>query len=310
VLRRLRSAAVPPQTSALLRLFPRLQQVRHQRAQLRTLVRRARRFTPAVAADVAVLARSDPDAALATFVAAFQREHFQLDEAICDEGFDFWVEAAAEFIPLLLRGTDRCNGIEPVGFRPGYALMWALIEDVFFDDQRSEVIAEVAEAFGEALAERLAAADPPEHRVLRRRLARTPYAGMVAFSCWALGDVGNPVLFHHAHHADELLIPWTRCGVARAARLVRQADDFEAPILALARWLEHAPAAHGPLLANAALGRPDARTWSPAAIQPCPACGFPPAVRTRDEALGRFLLPDPALHRVDHTAPALEGGSA
>ena len=45
-----------------------------------------------------------------------------------------------------MRGTDRCNGIEPLGSRPGYALQWALIQEVFNGDERSEVIAEVAEA--------------------------------------------------------------------------------------------------------------------------------------------------------------------
>ena len=59
-----------------------------------------------------------------------------------------------------------------------------------------------------------------------------------------------------------LLIPWTRRGVARAARLIREADDFQAPMLALARWLEHAPAEHGPLLVDAVMGRQDADAWS------------------------------------------------
>jgi hypothetical protein len=96
-----------------MRLFPRLLQVRQQRAQLRVLVRRGRRFTPGVAADVAALARSDPDAALATFVSASQREHFELDEAVCEKGFDFWVDAAAEFIPLLMRSTDYPVHLDP-----------------------------------------------------------------------------------------------------------------------------------------------------------------------------------------------------
>src|SRR5438876_10159160 len=56
------------------------------------------------------------------------------------------------------------NGIDPLGSRPGYALQWALIQDVFNGDERSEVIAEVAEAFGEALASRLEAAEPPAHQ--------------------------------------------------------------------------------------------------------------------------------------------------
>src|SRR6266536_2268972 len=87
----------------------------------------------------------------------------------------------------------------------------------------------------------------------------------------------NPLLFYHQHHADELVLPWTRRGVARAARLVREADDFQAPTLALARWLEHAPVEHGPLLVDAVMGRQDADAWSRSAIQPCGACGFPPA---------------------------------
>ena len=44
--------------------------------------------------------------------------------------------------------------------RPGYALQWALIEDVFNGGERSEVMAEVAETFGAELASRLEAADP------------------------------------------------------------------------------------------------------------------------------------------------------
>jgi hypothetical protein len=52
----------------------------------------------------------------------------------------------------------------------------------------------VAETFGPGLADRLEAADPPEHRVLCRRLARSPYSGLVAFSRWALGDVSNPLI--------------------------------------------------------------------------------------------------------------------
>ena len=295
-LRRLRSATAPPCTGNLLRLFGRLQQVREQRTHLKALVRRARIFTPDVAEKVATLARSNPDGALEAFVSAFQREHFELDEAICEQGFDVWADVAAESIPLLMRGTDRCNGIEPQGFRPGYALQWALIEDVFNGDERSEVIAEVAEAFGEALASRLEAADPPAHHILCRRLARSPYLGVVAFSRWALGDISNnDILNLHQHHADELVIPWTRRGVARA-RLIRAADDFQAPMLALARWLEHAPAEHGPLLVDAVMGRTDADTWSRSAIQPCSACGFPPDVRSGQEAISRQLLPNAALH--------------
>src|SRR5205823_13742931 len=152
-LRRLRCATPPARTGALLRLFGRLQQVREQRTQLRVLVRRARLFTPDVADKVATPARSNPDGALEAFVSAFEREHFELDEGICEQGFDFWADAAAESIPLLVRGTDRCNGIEPLGYRPGYALQWALIQDVFNDDERSQVIVEVAQTFGKALAE-------------------------------------------------------------------------------------------------------------------------------------------------------------
>jgi hypothetical protein len=85
--------------------------------------------------------------------------------------------------------------------------------------------------------------------------------------------------------------------VARAARLLREADTFEAPILALARWLEQTPHQHGPLLVDAVLGRPDAGAWTPAAIRPCPQCGFPPAPRTWQEATSPELLSDPALHR-------------
>jgi hypothetical protein len=194
-LRRLRCATAPARTGALLRLFGRLQQVREQRTQLRVLVRRARLFTPDVADKVATLARSNPDGALEVFVSAFQREHFELDEAVCDQGFDVWADVTAESLPLLMRGTDRCNGIDPLGSRPGYALQWALIQDVFDGDERAQVIAEVAETFGEALAGRLeAAAGPPAHQLLRHRLARSPYYGMLAFSSWALGDVRNPLI--------------------------------------------------------------------------------------------------------------------
>jgi len=302
-LRRLRLVASPPRPGALLRLFARLELLRHHKAQLKALVKRARRFTPQVSDVVAALAHSDPDTALETFVSAFQSEYFELDESICDGGFEFWADAADEFIPLVLRGTDRCNGLEPTGFRPGYTLQWALIEDIFDGDERSQVIAEVADTFGNHLADRLEGSTPPAHHTLRRRLARSPYVGMVAFGCWALGDAApvlgrslNELLFHHAHHAEEVRICWTRSGVARAARLIREADDFEAPMLALARWLEHAPAEHGRLLVDAVLGREDARVWNTAAMQPCHLCGFPPLVRTREEALSRLLLPDPSPH--------------
>jgi hypothetical protein len=273
----------PSSLAALLRLFGRIEHVREHRAQRRRLVRLARRFTPAVSARVAALVQSDHDEALSTFISSFQHEHFELDEAICDDGFNNWADGAGTFIPMLMRGTDRCNGLEPFGYRPGLALMWALIQDVFYGDERAELIAEVALEFGEALADRLQAADPPRHAVLRRRIARTAYAGVFAFSCWALGSVQNPLLLHHAHHADELLIPWTVRGVARAARLVRQANDFEASILALARWVEQAPGQHGQLLCDAVLGPVHAKVWTPEAIQPCPACGFPHVVRTHLE---------------------------
>ena len=82
---------------------------------------------------------------------------------------------------------------------------------------------------------------------------------------------------------------------------MRQADAFEAPSLALAGWLEQAPAEHGPLLARAALGQPDAERWSPADIQACAVCGFPPAVRTHDDALGLLHLPDPRHHAPNPT---------
>jgi hypothetical protein len=80
-------------------------QVHQQRAQLKLLVRRARQFAPAVASEVATLAWSNPDAALTTFVRAFEREHFELDETVCEQGFDFWVDAASEFIPMLMRSA-------------------------------------------------------------------------------------------------------------------------------------------------------------------------------------------------------------
>jgi len=66
---------------------------------------------------------------------------------------------------------------------------------VFNDDERPQLIAEVTETFGEGLADRLEATDPPAHQVLCRRLARSPYVGVVAFSRWALGDTpNNPVI--------------------------------------------------------------------------------------------------------------------
>src|ERR1700737_3429069 len=98
----------------------------------------------------------------------------------------------------------------------------------------------------------------------------SPYSALSASSTlWMLpAELPiNPVLFYHQHHADELGLPWTRRGVARAARLVREADDFQAPVLALARWLEHAPVDHGPLLVDAVLGRQVAKAWSPRAIR-------------------------------------------
>ncbi len=261
------------------------------------LARRARLFTPTVADRVAVLAQSNPDAALEAFASAFQRQHFELDESAFDQGFEFWAEAATDFIPLLMRGTDRCNGIETTGFRPGYALQWALIQDVFHDDERSQIVAEVAETFGEKLADRIESVQPPEHQILCRRLAPSPYAGMASFSRWALGDVCfNPVLYLHAHHADELRVPWTSRGLKRAARLVRAADDFQAPTLALARWLESAPADHGPLLVDAVVGKRDAKRWTRSAVQPCPGCGFPPQVHDWRQATSEELLCSRAPH--------------
>jgi len=311
-LRRLRTAAVPPRTVALLGLFARLDLLRRQRRQLTLLVRRARQFTPRVADRVAELAQSDPDAALKAFVSAFQGEHIELDELVSQEGFASWAEAAGERIPLAVRGHDRCNGLEPLGYRPGYTLLWALIQDVFWDDQRAEVLAEVARTFGENLADRLDAAAPPEHPTLCRRLDRSPYAGLAAFSRWVLGDVRNELLLYPPHHADELVIPWTHQGVARAARLTREANVFEAPILAVARWLEHAPEVHGPLLVDAALGLPGAVTWTRAAIRPCPSCGFPPATRSWEQATSPELLSALASHRkrcgAYDTSPASTGG--
>ena len=65
------------------------------------LVRRARLFTPDVADKVASLARSNPDGALEVFVSAFQREYFELDEAVCDQGFDVWADVAAKSLPFV-----------------------------------------------------------------------------------------------------------------------------------------------------------------------------------------------------------------
>jgi hypothetical protein len=195
-----------------------------------------------------------------------------------------------------MRGTDRCNGIEPTGYRPGYALQWALIQDVFYGGERTAVIGEVADTFGPELADRLESVQPPEHQVLCRRLARCPYRGIVAFSRWALGDVVNPVLYYQAHHADELQIRWTSRGVRRATRLVRQADDFQAPMFALARWVESAPAEHGRRLVDAVVGRPDRHGWTRDAIQPCPECGFPPEVATWQDAVSEDLLQDTRPH--------------
>jgi len=53
-------------------------QVRQQWAPLKV------QFMPAVATEVANLTWSNPDAALTTFVRAFQREHFELDETVCE----------------------------------------------------------------------------------------------------------------------------------------------------------------------------------------------------------------------------------
>ena len=127
----------------------------------------------------------------------------------------------------------------------------------------------------------------------------SPYSALSASSTlWMLpAELPiNPLLFHHSHHADELVLPWTRRGVARAARLIHEADDFQAPVLALARWLEHAPAEHGPLLVDAVVGRRDADDWSRSAIQPCRTCGFPPAVHRWQEATSQHLIGNPALH--------------
>lgn len=291
------SAARPPRASSVLRLFESLRLRRKYAGELRALVARAQRLTPGVADRVATLVRIDPDAALETFFSAFQQQHFELDESVVDQGFEFWADGNAEFIPVLMRGTDRCNGIEPLGYRPGYALQWALIQDVFYADERSQVIAEVANAFGPEIADRLESAQPPEHHVLCRRLGRSPYRGLVAFSRWALGDVlFNPVLYHHAHHADELRIRWTTRGVRRATRLVRTADDFQAPILALARWIEEAPADHGRRVVDAVIGHRDRNSWTRDAIQPCDRCGFPPEVDTWHDAVSEDLFYESTQH--------------
>jgi len=308
-LRHLGATHTPQRASLVLRLFGSLGLRRKYAAELRALVARARRFTPGVADRVATLARINPDAALETFVSAFQQWHFELDESVVDQGFEFWAEGNADFIPVLMRGTDRCNGIEPLGYRPGYTLQWALIQDVYADE-RSELIAEVADAFGPEIADRLESVQPPEHHVLCRRLSRSPYRGIVAFSRWALGDVlFNPVLYHHAHHADELRIPWTPRGVRRATRLVRAADDFQAPILALARWIESAPANHGRRVVDAVIGLRDRNGWTRDAIQPCEGCGFPPEVETWPDAISENLLSETAQHgRIVHLSSGGSGG--
>jgi hypothetical protein len=79
---------------------------------------------------------------------------------------------------MLVRGTDRCNGIEPLGCRSGFTLMWALIDNVFYGDERAEVIAEVvAEAFGSEPANRLEATH-------RRNISRSG-AACFARPTWA-----------------------------------------------------------------------------------------------------------------------------
>ena len=298
-LRHVGEACTPPRASSVLRLFETFQLRRTYPAEVRALVSRARQFTPDVADRVAMLARMHPDAALETFAAEFQRRHFELDESALDQGFEMWAEGDSHVIPVLMRGTDRCNGIEPLGDRPGYALQWALIQDVFSGDERTALLAEVADAFGPALAERLESVEPPTHQLLCGRLARSPYAGIVAFSRWALGDVAfNPLLYYHAHHSDEVHIPWTARGVRRVARLVRAADDFQAPMFALARWLESAPAEHGRLLVDAVVGLKHQHHWTRAAIRPCATCGFPPHVENWQQSVSEDLLSEVA-HRTD-----------
>ena len=162
---------------------------------------------------------------------------------------------------------------------------------------RPAVLAEVADAFGPALADRLESAQPPPHELLCRRLAGSPYRGIVTFSRWALGDVAfNPVLYYHAHHAYELRIPWTARGVRRTARLVRAADDFQATMFTLARWLESAPREHGRRLVDAVIGLKHQQHWTSAAIRPCDKCGFPPHVENWQQAISEALL-SPAAHR-------------
>jgi hypothetical protein len=159
-LRQVGATHTPQRASSVLRFFESLGLRRKYPAEVRALVARARRFTPGVADRVATLARINPDAALETFVSAFQQRHFELDESVVDQGFEFWAEGNADFIPVLMRGTDRCNGIERLGYRPGYTLQWALIQDVFYADERPEVIAEVADALGSDIADRLASVRP------------------------------------------------------------------------------------------------------------------------------------------------------
>jgi hypothetical protein len=114
---------------------------------------------------------------------------------------------------------------------------------------------------------------------------------VVSFSRWALGDVAfNPILYYHAHHADELRIPWTARGERRASRLVRAADDFQAPMFALARWLESAPAEHGRRLVDAVIGLKHQQHWTSAAIRPCDRCGFPPHVEKWQQAISEDLF--------------------
>ena len=86
-LRHVGAACTPPRASSALRVFETLRVRRTYPAEFRALISRARRFTPDVADRVATLARMHPDAALETFVAAFQRRHFELDESAFDQGF-------------------------------------------------------------------------------------------------------------------------------------------------------------------------------------------------------------------------------
>src|SRR5207237_9517614 len=100
-------SAVPAvrRAGVLFRLFERIRLQGEYPRELRLLARRARVFTPTVADKVAVLARSNPDAAIEAFVSAFQRQHFELDESAFDQGFEFWAAVATDFIPRLRRGT-------------------------------------------------------------------------------------------------------------------------------------------------------------------------------------------------------------